>query len=804
MKNLKKWGVVAASAALSTALVVGGASACTMIYVGSELTDTGDTYFARSEDISNSYNKVFYVSEAGLHKEGDVHSGCYGFQWTFTHDSYAYTAFRDDNLDGECPDEGEWCESLDPTTHTPYEEAGTNSEGVTVTATVTLSCNSYIRTADPMIDDGIAENDIATVILSEAATAREGVELLCDIYDEYGACERSGVVIADETEIWYVENYSGTQYIAIQLSADMIFISPNMGTIGLVDLDDTEHIIASDDLIAVAQKAGTYVGDEEANTIDIRASYSNTSINDRMIAGLNYLNDAYTYTSSNITDDVFKISNVAEDGTITGFYTAIQADREITISDMIDFYKVDGIGNANNLEYHIFDIRHSGTTPETDTIEWVGMDHGMYGVMVPYYPMLTTDTYEAYQVGGIVSYTTVSELPEDADGYYPYNGHYRILPEGWNTSFYWAFDAVSNNCVYNWSQDQVQLVVDNYAAVQAEILEAFEANDAAMIQLAATDLDAAKEEATENSSAMAEKAFNTALGLYYYIQNGGSASYNATHGSTDEIALPEGFTWASDPTQTVGSGNSVQLLYNGEPSLFVTVNSDARSHTISLLPAVDPTYTKTGLTTGVVCADCGAILLEQEEIPALSISDVFTDVAEDSWYALYVAAAYESGLTAGMTATTFEPETALTRAMFVTMLYSLADKPAVEGTCDFTDVSQDAYYYDAVIWAAENGVTAGVSETSFAPNSLITREQMVTMLCSYAKNAGIDVSASGSLEGYADADQISAYAVDAMSWAVGNGLVEGRSADTLAPKASIIRAEVATILVAYGKAFPGE
>ena len=76
-----------------------GAMACTAIYVGSDLTEDGSTMFARSEDISNSYNKLFYVSPAGNHTAGEEYSGCYGFTYTFTHDSYSYTAFRDDNGD---------------------------------------------------------------------------------------------------------------------------------------------------------------------------------------------------------------------------------------------------------------------------------------------------------------------------------------------------------------------------------------------------------------------------------------------------------------------------------------------------------------------------------------------------------------------------------------------------------------------------------------------------------------------------------------------------------------------------------
>lgn len=104
MNLKKKLMVCAMTVAAVTAIGIGSASACTMIYVGSDLTTDGSTFMARSEDYSNSYNKVAYVSEHGKHAAGSVYEGCYGFTHTFSHDSYSYTAVSDDNLDGVCPD----------------------------------------------------------------------------------------------------------------------------------------------------------------------------------------------------------------------------------------------------------------------------------------------------------------------------------------------------------------------------------------------------------------------------------------------------------------------------------------------------------------------------------------------------------------------------------------------------------------------------------------------------------------------------------------------------------------------------
>ena len=182
MVSCKFKSVLSLMVALIVCLTSVSAMACTSIYVGSDLTADGSTFFARSEDISNSYNKVFYVSPAGNHTAGEEFSGCYGFTYTFEKDSYSYTAFRDDNLSGECPDCG------GTHNHSPYEAGGTNEMGVSISATETIGCSDALYEADPYVDTGIEEAEIVTVILSQAATAREGVEILLGIYDTAGCC----------------------------------------------------------------------------------------------------------------------------------------------------------------------------------------------------------------------------------------------------------------------------------------------------------------------------------------------------------------------------------------------------------------------------------------------------------------------------------------------------------------------------------------------------------------------------------------------------------------------------------------
>ena len=165
MMSFKKIAAAVMAAAMTLA-VVPSAFACTALYVGSDLTEDGTTMFGRIEDLgTNDNNKLFYVSAAGNHKAGEVYDGCYGFTYTFTHDSYSYTARRDDNTSGVCPG----CDGTHD--HTPYEEAGTNEKGVMVSATESLYGKDAALAVDPYVDDGIEEAEITTVLLSEAGTA---------------------------------------------------------------------------------------------------------------------------------------------------------------------------------------------------------------------------------------------------------------------------------------------------------------------------------------------------------------------------------------------------------------------------------------------------------------------------------------------------------------------------------------------------------------------------------------------------------------------------------------------------------
>ena len=175
----------------------------------------------------------------------------------------------------------------------------------------------------------------------------------------------------------------------------------------------------------------------------------------------------------------------------------------------------------------------------------------------------------------------------------------------------------------------------------------------------------------------------------------------------------------------------------------------------------------------------------------------YNDVKAGDWYANAVNYVTLTGLMNG-TGDGFSPNLAINRGMMVTVLYRMAGSPEVTAENPFTDVPADTWYTDAVIWASENGITAGTSETTFSPTNSLTREQLATFFYRFADFENPDpIEITGDLSGFSDADQVASYATDAMKWAIGEGLISGTTETTLSPKATATRAQVATILMRY-------
>lgn len=183
--------------------------------------------------------------------------------------------------------------------------------------------------------------------------------------------------------------------------------------------------------------------------------------------------------------------------------------------------------------------------------------------------------------------------------------------------------------------------------------------------------------------------------------------------------------------------------------------------------------------------------------PAAPVGLPFADVSSSDWFYNDVRYVYEKGIMDGTGADRFSPNAPLTRAMIVTILYRMAGSPSVSGSSDFTDVAAGKWFAKAVAWAAANGIVNGYGSGLFGPNDPVTREQLAAILYRYAVYGGMTaVTLEENLGGFADTAQLSAYAIQAMNWAVGQGLING-SGSNLVPKAQATRAQVAAIIHRY-------
>ena len=175
----------------------------------------------------------------------------------------------------------------------------------------------------------------------------------------------------------------------------------------------------------------------------------------------------------------------------------------------------------------------------------------------------------------------------------------------------------------------------------------------------------------------------------------------------------------------------------------------------------------------------------------------FTDVKAGDWFYEAVKYAYDNKLMDGTSSTTFAPLMTTNRAMIVTILWRLEGSPVVNYAMNFSDVESGVWYTEAVRWAAAEGIVKGYSDTVFAPDDTVTREQLATILYRYAEYKEYDVSAKGDLTTFADGSTVSTWAADGMTWAVGAQLITGKDGGKLDPTGTATRAEVATMLMRF-------
>lgn len=268
------------------------------------------------------------------------------------------------------------------------------------------------------------------------------------------------------------------------------------------------------------------------------------------------------------------------------------------------------------------------------------------------------------------------------------------------------------------------------------------------------------------------------------------AGSNAFQGSYQVARLTFTYTGDEDTQFALGHSKIVTLTEDGSVG-----DTSSAPFTVSVIRSDDSSG---GGSSGGGSSSGGGTDIGDGEVPL--DPGVFVDL-EGHWAKDSALRSVSLGLFSGTSATTFSPDMTMSRSMMAMVFYRMAGSPAVSGTDSFTDTEKDSWYSTAVTWAAQQGVISGYGDGRFGPDDPVTREQMVTILHSYAENCKYDVTARNDLSAFTDAGQISSFAVESMQWAVAEGLVTGTSASTLSPLDAVSRGQAATILVQFYDSF---
>ena len=273
--------------------------------------------------------------------------------------------------------------------------------------------------------------------------------------------------------------------------------------------------------------------------------------------------------------------------------------------------------------------------------------------------------------------------------------------------------------------------------------------------------------------------------------SGGSSSGKTTYKVTTS-AVNNGGVNASPSSAEKGASITITLSPDKGYKLDKLTVTDGSGKTVSTVKKSDTVYTFTMPASAV---NVGVSYVKATETPS---ETKFNDVSANDWFASAVDYVTGKGMMNGTADNTFSPKANTTRGMVVTVLYRLENQPSTSAA-SFTDVASGAYYANAVAWANANGIVSGYGSGKFGPNDKVTREQLAAILYRYAQYKKYDVSVGEdtNILSYNDAQSISSYAIPAIQWACGAGVVTGKSGSKLDPKGNATRAEVAAMLMRF-------
>ena len=531
-----------------------GEGACSSFYIGKGTTDSGSYFWGRTEDTTWSYTKLLEVHPAETHEPGDMYeSGNWNndltvftpvFRWPYPEKTLRYTLCRDSIYNMR---QG----------HEPYAEVGTNEKGVSISATVSLNATKQaITNLDPAVsrnNGGLTETDITSVILMQAETAREAVELTAKIIDTVGAGGREGVMFSDANEVWYFQWLTGHQYVAVKCPDDMVGFSPNITANvgdkdGYVDVTDTANVVVSPGFVSIPKEAGELVAKDNDTKVKVADTYSGARQNFQ--AGR--LRVAYGYYYGYKTQAEIE-ANLPAEPQYLDYFVPPQEGRKYTLYEALRLLACRGEGteweNANptgngasigcrsNLEAHVFENR-PGMVPELATIEWLSLAPPEFGVYLPFYGSLVTDVFEKAYSPDPNSREYNNADPNANSMYWVFRELYERIAEDGTLA---GRERLGNGVRAFWERYQKSLIA------QQATVDALMAN-----VLDVAGLEAAERVATDLSMAISEEAYEYAkwiLAELKAFKAAGTTGNFIPSALLDKDALP---TYAHDMAQYGG------------------------------------------------------------------------------------------------------------------------------------------------------------------------------------------------------------------------------------------------------------
>lgn len=585
--------------AIATALMVGGsvtASACTGLYVGKDVSTTGNAYVGRSEDIGKRYNKIFTVHPAEDHEPGSMYPTLQGFTMPYPAHTYRYTMAKDSPL----------MENSPPNDEETFAEVGMNENGVAVSATVTINANTAARSADPYVrkvqestgSAGISEISMGTVLLSQATSARHAVEILAGIIDTYGAYESNSLLFSDSNETWYFENLAGHQYAAIKMPDDKVAVMPNMSLLGVIDVTDKENVVVSPNLVSLAEENG-FLSTDADGKINVANTYGNgLSWNkDGMGQLTRYYQGMYYFNKELAGELNLKPAEGESFGPVGLLFSP---DHKVSALEALQLlgYRGEGsaydsdatgayaIGNNNQAECHIFEMRSDAASPLLN-VQWLAMSRAEFSLYIPTFASLLTETDEIFHNESI-------QYTED--------------------SLYWAFCELADTCDND--RDRYGVNVRKFwAAYQEKLIEQQNAVNEAMDKIYAYSPKLAEQKATALAKAVAKEAFGYADGMLKELQ--------AFIASGDEgVFMPTALTEGKLPTYSFdmvdGTGLPGSDVISAKKILKKVVDyavaATGTDEYINLIPDVKVTF-------DAALADAQTLLDDPDAVDTKQISD---------------------------------------------------------------------------------------------------------------------------------------------------------------------------------------